>query len=799
VSTAYRCGTRRRRQAVRETPGLNGVDHLEVEADQLTLQVFFLAPLPGTPEDPTPPPPAPPLTVDNVEVEGGVRVQGIRVTDVATNGHVLTVVVDRPGDFSTYVVRLRRSREDPEPPEGFDRQLAEVSFSFKAGCSEDLDCAPVVETVPEPLDEPEVDYLAKDYASLRRLMLDRLSATMPDWRERNPADVQLALVELLAYVGDHLSYFQDAVATEAYLATARDRVSVRRHARLLDYAVHEGCNARAWVCLEVEEGGPADGLELPAGTPLLTRGSSDATTVDPAGLEPVLAVERPTVFETMEPVTLHGARNAIRLHTWSDTSCQLPAGSTTASLRDDPPLGLEPGDTLVLEEVLSPVTGRAPDADSSRRHPVRLTEVRGVLDRVDDTPVLEVRWDDEDALPFPLCVSAPVPAGGVEVQAEIAVARGNVVLADHGRTVGPEPLAPAHVPSHGAFRPGLAQAPLTFRAAPDPGASAAGRLRSDPRGALPELLLEGDGGDWWPRADLLGSDRFAPHVVVEMRSDRVARLRFGDDVHGRRPTAGATFTATYRLGNGTAGNVGAEALTRLVTSSGGITGVRNPLPARGGTEPEPLERVRVAARQAFRTQRRAVTEDDYAEVAGRHPGVQKAAATLRWTGSWHTVFVTVDRRGGGPVDEAFADELRDWLDLHRMAGHDLELRGPVMVPLDVALHVCVEPGYVRGDVAAALREVLGSGHRPAGRRGFFHPDAHTFGEPVFLSQLYEAALTVAGVAWIHATRFRRFGREADGELEAAVLTPGPTEVVRLDHDPNFPENGRLELDLVGGL
>jgi hypothetical protein len=53
--------------------------------------------------------------------------------------------------------------------------------------------------------------------------------------------------------------------------------------------------------------------------------------------------------------------------------------------------------------------------------------------------------------------------------------------------------------------------------------------------------------------------------------------------------------------------------------------------------------------------------------------------------------------------------------------------------------------------------------------------------------------------WIHPTRFRRFGREADGELEAAVLTPGPTEVVRLDHDPNFPENGRLELDLVGGL
>ena len=75
---------------------------------------------------------------------------------------------------------------------------------------------------------------------------------MPQWQERNPADLGVALVELLAYVGDHLSYQQDAVATEAYLGTARRRVSVRRHARLVDYPMHDGCNARAWVQVQVE-------------------------------------------------------------------------------------------------------------------------------------------------------------------------------------------------------------------------------------------------------------------------------------------------------------------------------------------------------------------------------------------------------------------------------------------------------------------------------------------------------------------------------------------------------------------
>ena len=49
-------------------------------------------------------------------------------------------------------------------------------------------------------------------------MLDRMAVLAPDWSERNPADLGVALVELLAYVGDSLSYQQDAVATEAYLA-----------------------------------------------------------------------------------------------------------------------------------------------------------------------------------------------------------------------------------------------------------------------------------------------------------------------------------------------------------------------------------------------------------------------------------------------------------------------------------------------------------------------------------------------------------------------------------------------------
>ena len=91
---------------------------------------------------------------------------------------------------------------------------------------------------------------------------------------------------------------------------------------------------------------------------------------------------------------------------------------------------------------------------------------------------------------------------------------------------------------------------------------------------------------------------------------------------GRRPDAGTAFTATYRVGNGSRGNIGADALVHIVAApgvAGAIASVRNPLPAVGGAEPESLEDVRQRAPSAFRTQERAVTPADYAEVTGAQP------------------------------------------------------------------------------------------------------------------------------------------------------------------------------------
>ena len=98
-----------------------------------------------------------------------------------------------------------------------------LEFTFKVDCPTDLDCAPAGDVPARRRAEPEIDYLAKDYASFRQLLLDRLALVDAGLAERHVPDLGVTLVELLAYVGDQLSYHQDAVATEAYLDTARQR------------------------------------------------------------------------------------------------------------------------------------------------------------------------------------------------------------------------------------------------------------------------------------------------------------------------------------------------------------------------------------------------------------------------------------------------------------------------------------------------------------------------------------------------------------------------------------------------
>jgi hypothetical protein len=852
----YQCCDPWRRTRVDAHATLNGIDYLEVldldappgSPRQRTLLIRLLKPVPGG------------LSRDNVRISGGERIRtiGIEWLGLASApppqataaeqalfsaldqpDHVLLVRTDSEGDHSLYRLHLLQPGSADTPLVDFDPRLSGIDFSFKVQCPSDFDCKPDHSCIAEPAPAADINYLARDYTSLRRLVMDRFSRQMPGWRDRSPADLAITLGELIAYVGDLQHYRLDAVATEAYLHTARRRSSLRRHALLVDYALHEGCNARAWLHLSVS-GSP---FTLDSGVRCYTRvpGAPSRIVADSAQERLALAAA-PKVFETLGTATLRQAHNQFSFYAWGDERCCLPRGATCATLSGHFP-DLAVGQVLIFQEVLGPLTGEPSDADPARRHAVRLTSVRAfagadpLTDPLDGSPISEITWHADDALPTPLCISSQTDeAHGSTPLADVSIAMGNNVLVDHGLTVEgealgtvPEPLLnyPAArqdtcarsqpVPLPARFDPQLTSGPVTHQGQVlrrfienglprhewlpfDPDGSATSALHWRTADAIAALHLESGASPdrWQARHDLLDSKATDLAFVLETESDGSAHIRFGDDRHGRRPDTGTAFTAFYRVGNGPDGNVGADSIVHMVSADARIQALTNPLPARGGVAPESAAEVRRAAPHAFRTQERAVTPADYAEVTGRLPGVQRAAASLRWTGSWHTVFVTVDREGGEPVNDGFASEVVEHLDRYRMAGHDLHINEPVHVSLEIDLLVCVKADYFRSDVRQGLNDILSSRRRTDATLGLFHPDRFSFGQSVYLSPLYAAARTVAGVASVQVTRFQRQGQDDDKPLADGVLTLGRLEIARLDNDPNFPEHGVLRLDLHGG-
>src|SRR5439155_13683366 len=130
-------------------------------------------------------------------------------------------------------------------------------------------------------------------------------------------------------------------------------------------------------------------------------------------------------------------------------------------------------------------------------------------------------------------------------------------------------------------------------------------------------------------------------------------VRFGDEVHGLSPAPGTVLVPRGRFGVGPGGNLGRESLAHVVlppAQQGARIAVTNPLPARGGSAPEHVTAIRIAAPEAFRRLERAVTASDYAEMAERHPEITNAVAVARWTGGGRPIPAYTARKAGAPRD-----------------------------------------------------------------------------------------------------------------------------------------------------
>lgn len=692
---------------------------------------------------------------------------------------------------------------------------------------------------PVPVPSPVVDYRARDAAAFTKVMMDRARTTMGVWTDRGAADFTTMVIETLAERLDHLAYQQERATAEGFLEDARLRRSIEDHVRPLDYAVDPGLSATTLLQVRFDFTAlAAQGAGDAAAAALALATATAALAADPTNL--ALIAARDAAQANQDRLD---ARAAVYAELAADGALELPAETMVATATDDrlvfsteAPLTyaavlhdlqldewagrgatsaritrIAGGPILANERALADLLLgqwlilRQPDG---RGHVIRVTQATG-------NEIVEIGWDPRRALPF-------------DVEPATTEVLGNLVVAHHGLRVASVDPDAVSSPRRAAVEAILAALDLDVDGATDDEAvlpfhpisvQAAGYpFPGEVRTGAAKLGVFVEGEPWTMVSDLAAELANREVFALRASADGRTAIRFttatGQSALPRRKVA---IRIDPMIGLGTAGNVGADVLTRILRvpfdplRSGfygdlfeedpellrAVITVTNPLAAIDGREPEPIERIRYRAPLMLQRPLSAVAPEDYVRVAMALPEVAAAHAGVVRGAIRPIVRVTVLLRDEDTLDDD--ERLRRWalvrkaLEDARLLGFDVETVPPTWVPLDLDVVVECEPsaeaGAVRDRVIAAV----------AGDGGLFDPDRHGLGGDVHLADLYRAVAGARGVASAHVRRFRRLALGAPERVEAGVIAIGADEVA-IVRGPGRPDaDGVLSVTVCGGL
>lgn len=808
---------------------VTGIDFIYVHPDQKSLDIFFLRKVTDLIDVPDLTSSLKPFDIRIYSPASAlpeIEVESIMGWQLPADGqHVLNLKTKQRGDFSLYNFVIN----DPR----IDRYFNDISFSFKANCPSDLDCKPPEhECPPEELVDFPIDYLARDFWSYRTALLDFASLRYPDWADRLEADSGIMMAELMSALGDEMAYYQDRVSREAYLETATQRRSIRRHARLVDYHMHDGIGATGWLDFTVESGVTM----LPAGTNVFSL-SDDNTRIDFEVGKGLIEIMNGKTY------SLTAVNNTFNPHVWDEDDTCLAVGETELFIEghhandlafDDLPADKLPGKWVLLKTI--PTDAAQPE----RTQLVRLIQITDLIDPVFNTNITHLVWENEQALRN-------------EFDLTVLTVRGNIVPAVAGKTyqaffIMNELVSNLSAQETAAFIP-ISVGETVNRQGHDDSNShfftlpysqnvpiiylGENKLTFNlPEISLEEVVYDIVSGLWIPKPftepwiytnTLIGVNSSKPmdnHFTLDdgtwqrvvgyqkigqdfIHQDYSMNLgvtiRFGDGEFGRIPDAGSVFKVTYRLGGTRRSNVAKETLNHISPAIAGVS-TTNPLRAIGGLDAETPDVLRQLAPDAFKAiTYRAVRPEDYAEAAERLEWVQKAGSVFRWTGSWLTAFVTPDSKDSVYLEEENRKDLTDQLNRFRQAGREINVMNPVYASIDLEIEICVSANAYSAEVKERILLALfgKKGIRPV--QGYFSPDRFTFGEFLERSTLEATIQAVQGVKAIEKIFFRRRGWFETREFTELSYDPGKDTIIRIANNPLHPEWGTLKLYTHGGI
>ena len=304
------------------------------------------------------------------------------------------------------------------------------------------------------------------------------------------------------------------------------------------------------------------------------------------------------------------------------------------------------------------------------------------------------------------------------------------------------------------------------------------------------VQVETDNGweDWTRRDNFADSKPYDKHFVCDLVSGEIlfgpaVRSPRGEEVrYGATPPLGRHVRlSSYRYGGGPAGNVGRDTITVPKSKIPYVDEVTNRRAATGGADPESVEHAKMRGPQVIRNLQRAVTPQDFEDLAkaastsvGRahcvrlhHPGIDggmdlsldaRNLVSRVVPGVVQVLIVPSLARNDDrqmtprqlrdqlqPSDEIL-NQVRQYLEDRRLLTTLLVVGKPDYVWVSVSARVKVSPGNDHSRVKEEVEKKLNRFIHPLW--GGFQGDGWPFGRDLFLSELYSQIQSVAGVEYI---------------------------------------------------
>lgn len=515
-----------------------------------------------------------------------------------------------------------------------------------------------------------IDYLARDYNSFRKALIDLIPAKLPEWTDRSEADFGIVLIELFAYMADILSYYQDRIANEAFLATAQERRSVINHLRLIGYEMAPAAPAAAKLSLIV--GSTVNQIvEIRKGDQFATASSKERKSVTFEYTD-----EKPLVID-LSKLQLNSAKSGFK------------------EAQDIIPI--REGRTIVNE-----VIGASDGSPNQRFKLAQPRLLRDSLEIIVETTPPTLAWRLRENLVFSRRAFTPEQLAALEQQERI------------GST-------------------------LAFSRSTDM-----------------DYAIETDDND-------------------------VTTVIFGDGQYGQIPLSGMRIIANYRVGGGAVGNVGAGQITNITKAPQlQLLGAKvvNRAPASGGAERESIEHAIKFAPTMFTSMHRAVTAEDYVNLAKLFPGVSKARAEAI---NWNNITLYIAPTGSGePPSDILRRDLLAYLEDKRMLTSMIEIKCPQYVRIYIEAQVVAVPHFRNEEVKGAAEATI---------RQLFDFEKVNFKQKLYLSKIYEALEALDGVDSVYVRQFRLAEKAEPPIAENGLIELGENEI---------PVLGNLISDVTGG-